>query len=307
MTKILACGLGGGLDVLNASLIYFATKQNGMAAALGSVRPGSLDELNNHSPFASSGSWINSCTTSNYKGGDPRFAEPRIASLLGEDVLYLARKYHNNSSVPHLREAILVAKEKYSFNHLFFVDGGGDSLILRSGDSNDTTQDSDPFWGGDATTLEALSGIPNCYLAVISVGLDIDEKKFRNNVSFLAEMGAYYGKLNIRTGECVDYSLSKILSFKDDISDYFALAKSVLVLEDSDLSCPEKTMSHTAVVTYHALKGDYGLHRTYVSWEPKDPATSKPGVIVRPEHCWMYFFDASRIHQLKKDINRQAQ
>ncbi len=52
-------------------------------------------------------------------------------------------------------------------------------------------------------------------------------------------------------------------------------------------------------MTYHALKGDFGNQRTYVPWEPEG------GVDVKPEHCWMYFFDASKIHELKLEINKK--
>ena len=51
----------------------------------------------------------------------------------------------------------------------------------------------------------------------------------------------------------------------------------------------DRLPSHTATVTYHALKGEYGMHRTYVPWEPKNEAGEK-GVNVTPEHCWMYAF-----------------
>ena len=36
--KILVCGLGGGLDVVNASLVYFAAKNEGINVMLGSTR-----------------------------------------------------------------------------------------------------------------------------------------------------------------------------------------------------------------------------------------------------------------------------
>jgi hypothetical protein len=36
--KILACGLGGGLDIVNASLVYFAAKNEGINSMIGSTR-----------------------------------------------------------------------------------------------------------------------------------------------------------------------------------------------------------------------------------------------------------------------------
>jgi hypothetical protein len=37
--KVLACGLGGGLDIVNASLVYFALQNEGNSCNLGSTRP----------------------------------------------------------------------------------------------------------------------------------------------------------------------------------------------------------------------------------------------------------------------------
>lgn len=63
---------------------------------------------------------------------------------------------------------------------MFFVDGGGDSLTLKASDSAGTSQNSnDPFAGGDSLSLQALAGVTNAYLAVISVGLDISEQAFQ--------------------------------------------------------------------------------------------------------------------------------
>lgn len=50
--KILVSGLGGGLDVLNASLVYFAALEDGQDAHLGSVRPTAISRISNHKPFA---------------------------------------------------------------------------------------------------------------------------------------------------------------------------------------------------------------------------------------------------------------
>jgi hypothetical protein len=45
------------------------------------------------------------------------------------------------------------------------------------------------------------------------------------------------------------------------------------------------------------MKGNFDIRRTYVPWEPEG------GVLVKPEHCWMYFFDASKIHGIKLELN----
>lgn len=39
---------------------------------------------------------------------------------------------------------------------------------------------------------------------------------------------------------------------------------------------PNKAKSHTAVVTYHAMKGNFGIKRTYVPWEPVEGVEVKP-------------------------------
>jgi hypothetical protein len=49
------------------------------------------------------------------------------------------------------------------------------------------------------------------------------------------------------------------------------------------------------------MKGNFGQQRTYVDWEPE--VNGKKGVIVKPEHRWMYFFDAGKIHEVKKELN----
>ena len=56
-------------------------------------------------------------------------------------------------------------------------------------------------------------------------------------------------------------------------------------------------------MTYHALKGNYGLKRTFVPWEPisKDGVQ---GIQVNEGHCWVYFFDLRAIEQLKIDLKQ---
>lgn len=129
--------------------------------------------------------------------------------------------------------------------------------------------------------------------------------------------GGYYGRVNLRSGEQEEYKLNHLISFKQGyltdiasctscspvplpssfLDQYFALASQVLVLEESQLMHAPKPgdvvhrlPSHTATVTYHALRGEYGKQRTFVPWEPVNE-TGERGVQVMPEHCWMYVDD----------------
>jgi len=108
------------------------------------------------------------------------------------------------------------------------------------------------------------------------------------------------------TCEAADFQLSDLFSINPGfLNDYFEFAKQILVLHDSDLNAPtNKLPSLTATVTYHSLKQHFGIHRTYVPWEPEN-ADGQKGVRVDPSHCWMYFFDASKIEQLKRQLNHK--
>jgi len=97
------------------------------------------------------------------------------------------------------------------------------------------------------------------------------------------------------------FQLDHLMIFeKLDLKSYFEFAETILILDEKDYKDPSKTPSHTATVTYHALKGEYGIHRTFVKWEPK--TDGKKGVEVKPSHCWMYFFDAKIVQELKLEI-----
>jgi len=141
--------------------------------------------------------------------------------------------------------------------------------------------------------------------AVISVGLDINEAAFQYNVKRIKEKGGYYGRVNIVTGEKDEFTLN-LISFKDGfLEKYFNLAEAILQLTEKDTQNPEKMPSHTATVTYHAVKGHYGLQRTFVPWEPVSIDDVK-GVIVKPEHCWMYFFNPTIVEALKLELNHKS-
>lgn len=49
--RILISGLGGGLDVINASLLYFQAFHEGSEAILGSIRPAPQKRITNRTPF----------------------------------------------------------------------------------------------------------------------------------------------------------------------------------------------------------------------------------------------------------------
>jgi hypothetical protein len=144
--------------------------------------------------------------------------------------------------------------DELGFNDVVFVDGGGDSLIVRSSDS---PTGEDPFKGGDAEMLAAMRGRKGIIQAIISVGLDIKEDKFFETVELLKARGGYYGKVNLLTGEKSDFKLNHLFSFDGPhgiqspwINKYFELCEKVLVLKEEDLQDEGKMMSHTGVVTY---------------------------------------------------------
>ena len=90
------------------------------------------------------------------------------------------------------------------------------------------------------------------------MGLDVDVEGFKNNVKLLKERGGYYGRINLHTGESEDYTFSHVLNWNgklDFLEAYFKLAESVVVLDSKDNKDKKKMQSHTATVTYHALKG----------------------------------------------------
>jgi hypothetical protein len=103
--------------------------------------------------------------------------------------------------------------------------------------------------------IHATSINANIYQAIIAVGLDIDAHSFQANVQMLADRGAYYGRINLQTGEKDQYTLGKVLEFKPGfLEGYFELTSKVLAYDAKDLKSPEKMISHTGTVTYHALK-----------------------------------------------------
>lgn len=306
--KLLISGLGGGMDVLNASILHFVAKSEKVSSTLGSVRPTNHDSIQNFEKFSEQGCIIDEKTVIDTNSKKiQRYGEPFISKYLQEKLIFFSRNgKEGKTDKKGLREAVEKSIEKFGFTHLFFVDGGGDSLVLQSSDCNQGSEVTDPFEGGDAVLMSALEGIPNVIQAVIAVGIDIDKTAFQNNLKVLKERRQYYGRVNIKTGEKDEYKLEDVLSFDQEyLKSYFSLAEEILVLKEEHLKeKPKRTESHTGTTTYHALKDNNTIVRTYVGWEPIQEDGSR-GIKVDPDYCWMYFFDMTGIEKLKKELNKK--
>eukprot|EP01092_Planopodium_desertum_P000316 TRINITY_DN10448_c0_g1_i2.p1 TRINITY_DN10448_c0_g1~~TRINITY_DN10448_c0_g1_i2.p1 ORF type:complete len:145 (+),score=1.07 TRINITY_DN10448_c0_g1_i2:23-457(+) len=141
----------------------------------------------------------------------------------------------------------------------------------------------------------------------IPLRLDVSTERFAANVKMLKERSGYYGCVNLLTGETKDFTLSNYFPFakkRKFLPQFFKLAEKILVLKPEDEKDPAKTLSHTATVTYHAMKNNLGLQRTFVSWEPTQPDGTK-GVEVTESHQWMYFFNPTSVELLKEELNRE--
>jgi hypothetical protein len=299
----LASGLGGGLDIVNASILRFCARGN--RPMLGSVHPLPLDTaVSGGRRFAPAGMLLNAESHIDYVSSSnlSRFPEARVATVLGEEVVLLSRAIGGDwdEKIANLSTSIEIFEEMHP-GISFFMDGGGDSLILREQDGNETSEHSDPFRGGDAATLQALSGT-NAIMGIIGVGLDIDSTAFAENIERLAVLDAYHGRINLWTGAVEGNVFPELFDFsKTNLEDYLEFAGRILVLEEADLENPARTLSHIATVVYPALRGDRGLHRTFLPWEPM--TENGPGVVVTDEHAWLYFVDAGAVHPLKLKLN----
>eukprot|EP01120_Amphizonella_sp_Union-15-10_P005338 TRINITY_DN16092_c0_g1_i1.p1 TRINITY_DN16092_c0_g1~~TRINITY_DN16092_c0_g1_i1.p1 ORF type:complete len:306 (-),score=32.88 TRINITY_DN16092_c0_g1_i1:28-945(-) len=301
-TKLLVCGLGGGLDIINASLLYFAAKSEGKPCLLGSSRPGPIKQVKNHKPFHTHGTVLNGLSEIYCQG---RYCEHIVTKVLGENTLFFSRHNEGGSKYydpKYLREAFLESIKEFGFTHIIFVDGGGDSLILKEND----WPKCDPFSGGDSQVLSSIENIPNIYHAVISVGLDIIPQEFQNNLKLIASKGGYYGRINLKTLEKENWKMDHIFQFNDNkfLDKYFQFVEKLVVVKPEDLKNKLKTKSHTATVTYHALKGNYGPQNTFVPWGVNFPSGVK-GADVKPDHCWMYFFNPTIVEQVKRRLNEK--
>lgn len=311
--RILVSGIGGGLDVVNALPLYFAMKEEGHSVTLGSVRSAEYHYFQNAEYVTKSVTRIKQDTQIEVTTAPERsrYPEATLARLLNEDVVLLSRREDGVESSNNLANAIDYVAQDYDV--LFFVDAGGDSLIMRCDDANSESETKDPFSGGDAITLAALSRIntkKQVYQAIIAPGLDIDTKAFHANIDFLQQKNAYYGAVNVRTGEKDGYLLDSLCSWTGKYRDrYSDVAEQVLALTEIDAAISASTpnskrtrwQSHTAIIAYYALTAQFGLRRTYMPWEPTS-LDGKKGVNVTAEHCWMYVVDPRVVESEKLRI-----
>lgn len=301
-SQVLFCGLGGGLDVLNALPLYFGAKARGHGARLGSIRPAAALAWRPRDLFDESGAWVGEESVVLEKG---RYAEPMLAKRTGAPVAYFARRYGGKTDVPRLVRALRTYLDGNGVNRAYFVDGGGDSLILHPSDACADSEHADPFAGGDAEALEALEQIPEALLAVVAYGLDIRPEAFLANVAALDARGGFYGRLHLPSGVWDNPSWAAVhfcVGGRPALDPYEEIARDVLVLEDAHVDQPGRWMSHTGTVTYHAMRSAFGPRRTFVPWEPTLVDGSK-GVEVRPEHQFVYLFDPRAVQALKRERN----
>jgi hypothetical protein len=203
---------------------------------------------------------------------------------------------------------------------ILFVDGGGDSLVLRSSDTNAGSEVESPFDGGDAHVLAAIHQTAEVtvpiILATMAVGLDIDAAAFQTNVQLLSERQAYFGRVNLVSGVAEPAEMTTTSGERDNdglttlsellcsvpLDDktvlaaararHAALAQRLLTLDEAQLSDAKRFRSHTAVVAYHALQAHDGLQRTFMPWEPT-LADGRRGVLIDEPLQWCYFFDGA--------------
>jgi len=288
---------------------------------LGTTRPCPLDKMENIDIIGPASALVSKTTKINYHG---RYIEPRVSEVIEEPIIFFSRmlatheaqaknesKLEKEQRITTLQNSVQLVMKRFGIEQMIAVDCGGDSLILEIGDYPNAS----PFSGGDAEMLSALRGIPNVILGILSPGIDINLDAFKKNVNLLRERGAYYGRINMATGEKQEWTLkndwflpnrNSEFSILEDpamayLSDYFQFCETILRLNDEDQTNSLKQNSHTAVIAYHALKGNYGIKRTYVSWEPI--TNGVPGFDVKPDYAWIYFFNAAEIEILKLELN----
>lgn len=301
--SVLVSGLGGGLDILNASLFYFNLKTE-FYKRLGSIRPAPQGKIIEGKEITDSYTIIDKYSKILHDG---RYAESKISDFLEIDIDFFSTYFLKSGEtkdvldIKRLRDGLLSCNTIYRL----FVDGGGDSMTFRPSDIIANSQETDPFVGGDAQSLEAIDDLENTIIACVSVGLDISEEGFMRNMDYLDRIGAYYGMFNPITGEqeCLSSKLDFIDFDNFSLDKYLELCERILILNEKDIEQRgvSKWKSHTAVVTYHAMKQDYGMKRIFVRWEPE--VNGVKGVEVKPEHSNIYFVDGGKIHQAKLKIN----
>ena len=250
-------------------------------------------------------------------------------------ILYFGRPHaaekSPSSNVSLLASAFEAAADQFDVSTVMFVDGGGDSLILGDEDGISQSETTDPLLGGDAVAMRAYkdwsasmkepSKAVNIVHAIVAVGLDIDARAFVWNLEELKRRGAYYGRINLATGETEDWASgtweilipgsgkldfssssdvvvsSRATSVDDPRYVYDMTAERILRYQAGLSNDSGRFASHTATVAYHARNGHFGERvDTTLSWCPAE------GVLVTKELAWMYFFDGVEVEQLKRDI-----
>lgn len=309
--------MGGGLDLVSALPLYFALKEEGHSVTLGSVRSAEYRFFKDAEYVARSVTRITphtqiEVTTAPGKG---RYPEATLARLLNEDVLLMSSRKSGVDNPNELARTLTYVIR--NFDALFFVDTGGDSLIMRCEDASSESEFANPFSGGDAITLAAISRMNTkkpILQAIIAPGLDIDKKAFHANIDFLRQNDAYFGAVNVRTAEKDNYLLDDFCSWTGEFrSKYVDIAKEILALTEIDAKRSNETsnnerkrwQSHTAIIAYYALTAQFGLRRTYMPWEPTSAAGER-GVNVTAEHCWMYVVDPRTVEREKLRIRSSS-
>lgn len=146
--SVICSGLGGGLDVVNASLFHFLALENQQRSLLGSSRSLRLADV--HYDTANDAIDAQSClvrANTLFETPTGRYAEALVARQLDEPVLYLTRNKPVN--IGGLRDAIDACAAKFAAKCFVFCDGGGDSLVLQAGDTNSGSEVESPFDGGE--------------------------------------------------------------------------------------------------------------------------------------------------------------
>lgn len=303
--NILICGLGGGLDVVNCLPFKFILELNeDQNVFLGSIRPLKYKDHFNLNPNNSSLIY-KQCYTINENTVMPktnRWVDPALARLLNNEVYVFSRNaISGKESSEGLAETFDEFCNDMEIDRIVFVDGGGDSMILTEEDSIDDIHP-DPFKGGDAFALEAISKMKfEGYISLITVatGLDINYARFKENLKILKNEDIFLGWTDILKRE-MSKDAEGVAELKTAINKYKEIAEKILYLDESD---PNRVKSHTATVLYHSINEDFGVKRTYVGWEKS--VNGQPGVEVLKHHAFAYEFDAKKIHAYKLKINNK--
>ena len=292
MDKIFICGGGGGLDIVNCIPFYLIEKEKGNKVVLGSIRPTRLSDFFSISKSSyTQVTQIYSDTKISVKG---RYAEPLIAKILGCDVFMLSRrditgKYNCENLVVEFDRFL----DEEGFDKVIFVDGGGDSLILRPEDALDSSQEKDPFKGGDAFTLKMINGLSHEVLwTIVAPGIDINYDKFIYNVDKLKELNQYVHS------DILTFELQYNPKGNEDnlLQKYNKIIKQILVLKEEDLGT--KIVSHTATTLYYALNMMIGIKRTFADWEGE--VNGQKGIMVSAEMMRYYVIKANNLHKIKE-------